>query len=154
MSKEKKLLPELRFPEFKNEEPWLETLLGNITTSESSTIALNKLELKSTGYPVYGADSIVGYIDSFQQKEPYISIVKDGSGVGRLNLCNGRSSVLGTLAYLKSCDPVLYDTVLIYYILNTINFSLYVKGSGIPHIYYSDFKMKKLPYQSLESSKK
>ena len=54
---------------------------------ESSSLALNKIELKEKGYPVYGADSIVGYIDEYQQEEKYISVVKDGSGVGRLNLC-------------------------------------------------------------------
>ena len=140
MSKVKKLIPELRFPEFLNDGEWQENFLGDIAITESSSIALNKLELKSNGYPVYGADSIVGYIDDFQQEEKYISIVKDGSGAGRLNLCHSNSSILGTLACLKSKNQKLYYLDWIYYLLNTIDFSLYVKGSGIPHIYYSDFK--------------
>ena len=134
MSKEK-LIPELRFPAFKNEAEWEEQLIEEIAISESSSMALNKLVLKSSGYPVYGADSIVGYIDEFQQSEKYISIVKDGSGVGRLNLCESHSSILGTLACLKS--------------KNTIDFSVYVKGAGIPHIYYTDFKKENVAVPKL-----
>jgi type I restriction enzyme S subunit len=144
MNKDKKLIPELRFPEFLNDEEWAEKLIGDITISESSSMALNKLELKPKGYPVYGADSIVGYIDDFQQEEKYISIVKDGSGVGRLNLCQSHSSILGTLVCLKSKNKKLYYLDWIYYLLNTVDFSVYVKGAGIPHIYYSDFKFEKI----------
>ncbi|MDL5045236.1 restriction endonuclease subunit S [Oscillatoria amoena NRMC-F 0135] len=145
MNKEKKLIPELRFPDFKNEDEWAKKELDEIAFSESSSMALNKLELKSRGYPVYGADSIVGYIDDFQQNEKYISIVKDGSGVGRLNLCQSHSSILGTLTCIKSRNQKLYHLDWIFYLLNTVDFSVYVKGAGIPHIYFSDFKKESVP---------
>lgn len=141
---EKKLIPKLRFPEFKNKEDWGLMQIGSILNAESSSLALNKLELKQSGYAVYGADSIIGYIDSFQHKHPYISIVKDGSGVGRLNLCEGQTSTLGTLSALKSKDERKYQIEWAYYLLNTIDFSSYVKGSGIPHIYYSDYKSQNI----------
>jgi len=57
-----------------------------------------------------------------------------------LNLCESHSSILGTLACLKSKNERQYNLVWFYYLLNTVDFSVYVKGSGIPHIYYSDFK--------------
>lgn len=139
MSKNK-LIPELRFPEFGNEEEWEKKTLDDITDSESSSLALNKLEHKENGFPVYGADSIVGCINEFQHEEKYISIVKDGSGVGRLNLCQPKSSILGTLISIKSKDLEKFNLDWIYYLMNTIDFTSYKKGSGIPHIYYSDFK--------------
>jgi type I restriction enzyme S subunit len=144
MSKDK-LIPEIRFPEFKNEGEWDKMTIEDIAISESSSMALNKLELKSQGYPVYGADSIVGYIDEFQQNEKYISIVKDGSGVGRLNLCQRQSSILGTLACIKSKNEKQYHLDWIYYLLNKVDFTVYVKGAGIPHIYFSDFKKENVP---------
>lgn len=143
-NKENKLVPKLRFPEFKNKENWESMQIGSILNAESSSLALNKLELKQSGYAVYGADSIIGYIDTFQHKHPYISIVKDGSGVGRLNLCEGETSTLGTLSALKSKDEKKYHIEWAYYLLNTIDFSSYVKGSGIPHIYYSDYKSQNI----------
>lgn len=138
------LLPELRFPEFKNDGEWDEKIIEDLLINGSSVMALNKLDLKSKGFPVYGADSIVGYIDTYQHEDEYISIVKDGSGVGRLNLCKSKSSILGTLTSLKSKGNDEYNLNWCYYLLNTIDFSSYVKGAGIPHIYYSDFKEEKI----------
>lgn len=149
-----KFIPELRFPEFKNEREWEEQLIEEIAISESSSMALNKLVLKSSGYPVYGADSIVGYIDEFQQNEKYISIVKDGSGVGRLNLSVSCSSILGTLACIKSKNKLKFHLDWIYYLLNTIDFSVYVKGAGIPHIYYTDFKKENVAVPSPKEQQK
>jgi len=154
MSKKNKLIPELRFPEFKNEGEWEIKTIGDVANSESSSMALNKLDLKPKGYPVYGADSIVGYIDEFQHKEKYISIVKDGSGVGRLNLCQSNSSILGTLTSLKSKNKKQYDLDWLYYLLNTVDFSVYVKGAGIPHIYYSDFKNENVPVPTPKEQQK
>lgn len=154
MKNNKKLIPELRFPEFENEGEWEIKTIGDVANSESSSMALNKLDLKPTGYPVYGADSIVGYIDEFQHKEKYISIVKDGSGVGRLNLCQNNSSILGTLTSLKSKNKKQYDLVWLYYLLNTVDFSVYVKGAGIPHIYYSDFKNEIVPVPNPKEQQK
>lgn len=154
MSNRQKLIPEIRFPEFKNEGEWQIKTIGDIANSESSSMALNKLDLKPTGYPVYGADSIVGYIDEFQHQEKYISIVKDGSGVGRLNLCQNNSSILGTLTSLKSKNKKQYDLDWLYYLLNTVDFSVYVKGAGIPHIYYSDFKNENIPVPTPQEQQK
>jgi type I restriction enzyme S subunit len=147
-------VPKLRFPDFKDNGEWELMQISNILNAESSNLALNKLELKQSGYAVYGADSIVGYIENFQHKEPYISIVKDGSGVGRLNLCDGETSTLGTLSSLKSKDEKKYKVVWAFYLLNTIDFSSYVKGSGIPHIYFSDYKSENIGVPKTEEQQK
>ncbi|XQC04912.1 restriction endonuclease subunit S [Arcobacter cryaerophilus gv. pseudocryaerophilus] len=143
-----------RFPEFINDVELEEKQLDDIIKSYSSSIALNKLQLKGKGYPVYGADTIVGYIDEFQHEKEYISIVKDGSGVGRLNFCQSQSSILGTLTCLKSKNETLYDLKWIYYLLNTIDFSTYIKGAGIPHIYYSDYKNENILVPKIKEQKK
>ena len=136
-NKKNKLIPKLRFPEFENDGEWEEKKLGDITNSENSTL-----------------DGVVGHIDKFQHKERYISIVKDGSGVGRLNLCEPKSSILGTLSCIKSKNLEKFDIHWIYYLMNTINFTSYKKGTGIPHIYYSDFKNELIPLPSLEEQQK
>jgi type I restriction enzyme S subunit len=149
-----KLIPRLRFPEFQNAGEWEVKKLGEVLDIESSVLALNKLELKKTGFAVYGADGIVGYIEVFQHKERYISIVKDGSGVGRLNLCQAQTSILGTLSALKNKDEKKYNLVWAYYLLNTVDFSIYIKGGGIPHIYYSDYKHHQIAVASLPEQQK
>ena len=138
------LVPKLRFPEFRNEREWSLMKIGDILDAQSSTLALNKLELVESGYIVYGADGIVGYISNYQHPDIYISIIKDGSGIGRVNLCEAKSSILGTLSALKSKDTNRFNVIWAYYLLNTIDFASYVKGAGIPHIYYSDYKSHKI----------
>jgi type I restriction modification DNA specificity domain protein len=137
---EGKTIPEWRFPEFRDSGEWKENRMEDIVICNNSTMSLNKLEIKTKGYPVYGADGVVGYIDTYQQNDKYISMVKDGSGVGRLNLNTGYSSILGTLSCLQLKNKTKYILEWVYYYLNSMDFSVYVKGSGIPHIYYSDYK--------------
>ncbi|ESE31368.1 type I restriction modification DNA specificity domain protein [Eubacterium brachy ATCC 33089] len=151
---EGKTVPEWRFPEFRDSGDWEENIMDDIVICNNSTISLNKLELKQSGYPVYGADGVVGHIDNFQQSEKYISVVKDGSGVGRLNLNTSHSSVLGTLSCIKSKNKTKYLLEWIYYYLNSIDFSVYVKGSGIPHIYYSDYKNRIVSVPNLPEQQK
>jgi len=134
-----KLVPELRFPEFKDSGEWEEMELGDGLEGGSSQIAKNKLQLGTDGYPIYGADGLIGFVDSYSQSDSYIAIVKDGSGVGNLFLYNGKSSVLGTLTYLKSKNDKKYNIVWFFYLLQRIDFHPYIKGSGIPHIYYKDY---------------
>ena len=132
-------VPKLRFPEFINDGDWEEKELGMALKAESSTIAKNKLILLANGFSVYGADGKIGCIDTYEQETEYIAIVKDGSGVGKLFFYECKSSVLGTLTYLLSKDVELFNLKWLYYLLLTVNFSPFVKGSGIPHIYYKDY---------------
>ena len=64
--------------------------------------------------------------------------------MGRLNLYEGETSTLRTLTTLKSKDEKKYRIVWTYYLLNSIDFSANVKSSGIPHIYFSDYKSKNI----------
>lgn len=132
--------PVLRFSKFQQYKSWDKTTIDSIIECENSQLMLSKLNLSDKGYPIYGADGIIGYIPHYNKAHIYVSIVKDGSGVGRLNLCQAYSSLLGTLNYLSSKDETAYQTQWIYYLLQTINFSIYIKGSGIPHIYFNDYK--------------
>lgn len=133
-------IPVLRFSKFQQYKSWDKTTIDSIIECENSQLMLSKLNLSDKGYPIYGADGIIGYIPHYNKAHIYVSIVKDGSGVGRLNLCQAYSSLLGTLNYLSSKDETAYQTQWIYYLLQTINFSIYIKGSGIPHIYFNDYK--------------
>ncbi|PKQ64812.1 hypothetical protein BZG02_02880 [Labilibaculum filiforme] len=131
--------PLVRFPEFVGDGEWEEKELSVALDGKSSQIAKNKLEIVDDGFPIYGADGLIGCINSFTQKEDYIAIVKDGSGVGNLFYYEGKSSLLGTLTYLISKNEKNYKIKWLYYLLHTVSFNPFVKGSGIPHIYYKDY---------------
>lgn len=82
---------------------------------------------------------------------PYISIIKDGAGVGRLNLCEEFSSPLGTLQSLVPKENIDINFLLFY--LKTINFRKYIVGSTIPHIYFKDYSKEKIKLPSLKDQK-
>ncbi len=137
-------VPQLRFEEFVGDGDWEEKYIGEALIGESSQIAKNKLNLINNGYPIYGADGLIGYIGTFSQNYDYIAVVKDGSGVGNLFLYKKESSLLGTLTYLLSKDEKKYNLTCLYYLLQTIDFKPFVKGSGIPHIYFKDYSKLKI----------
>lgn len=140
MNNDNTLIPQHRFPEFKNDGNWDKLKVEEIIMNESSSLSINKLEFLDNGYKLFGADGLVGYIDYYKQEEDYIAIVKDGSGAGRLSYYPAYSSVVGTLTYLKIKDKKLNDLKFQYYNLHNIDFKNHIKGGGIPHIYYSDYK--------------
>ncbi len=80
-------------------------------------------------------------------KSPYISIIKDGAGVGRLNLCNEFSSALGTLQCLIPNEDININ--FLYFYLKTLNFNKYIVGSTIPHIYFKDYSKERIKVPSL-----
>ncbi|PTE32687.1 restriction endonuclease subunit S [Mammaliicoccus fleurettii] len=87
-------------------------------------------------YPVYDAVQEISRDTNFDIEESYISILKDGAGVGRLNLRPGKSSVIGTMGYLL---PQNIDIKFLFYYLKTMNFNRFVIGSTIPHLYFKDY---------------
>ena len=129
-----------------------EIKLKNIVKSYSSNLSINRLEENYGNYPLYGADGIIKYINFYEMKNPYISIIKDGAGVGRLNLCEELSSPLGTLQCLIPDENM--DINYLYFYLKTLNFKKYIVGSTIPHIYFKDYSNEKIKVPSLKNQQK
>lgn len=126
---------------------WEEKKLGGIAEKKSSNIAANKIEENIGNYVIYGASGILKKIDFYIEESDYISIIKDGAGVGRIFFCSGKSSVLGTMEILK--PKINLNTYFLYCLLYNINFTKYITGSTIPHIYFKDYKNEKCSIPSL-----
>ena len=121
---------------------WTEKKLGEVCKKESSNLSANTLGDSIGEYKVYGATGYLQNVDFYNEKEPYISIVKDGAGVGRTLLCEEKTSVLGTLDIIRpKAENNIY---FIFTILNRIHFVKYITGSTIPHIYFRDYSKEKV----------
>ena len=130
---------EIRFKDDNGQEypKWEKKKLRDVATKKSSNISANKIEKNIGDYIIYGAAGILRNINFYEEENDYISIVKDGAGVGRLMYCKGKSSVLGTMEIIKPLSKI--NTYYLYCLLSNIDFAKYVIGSTIPHIYFKDY---------------
>ena len=118
-----------------------ELRIKDICIKDSSS--LKQKELKESGkYPVFGASGISGYLDTYHQDKPYIAIVKDGSGIGRVSYQEAKSSLIGTMQYILPKDG--FDIKYIGYCLQSLDLSKYKQGAAIPHIYFRDYGERKV----------
>lgn len=129
-------------------EGWKMVKLKNICDKASSNVAQKDLDNNNGEYPIYGASGFIKNVDFFHYNKPYIGIVKDGSGIGRVNMYPANSSLLGTLQYIL--PKTGYELGFVYYALQSINLSKYKVGAAIPHIYFRDYGEKELSVPPLE----
>lgn len=125
---------------------WEEKKLGEICEKLSSNISANTLSENDGEYKIYGAAGYLKNVDFYREEKPYISIVKDGAGVGRMLLCEAKTSVLGTLDIIKPKGK--NNLEFLYSLINQIHFNKYILGSTIPHIYFKDYSKEnvKVPH--------
>lgn len=105
---------------------------------KSFSSALIARELKTDiqeGYPVFGAAGLMGYKDTYDLESEYLGIVKDGAGVGRINIYPAKSSLLGTMAAIIPNPNVSISWLK--YAITSLNLGESVDKATIPHIYFS-----------------
>lgn len=105
---------------------------------QCSSSTLQESDVAKVGlYPVYGANGIVGYLDTYNTTDEAIYIIKDGSGVGTVSYVNGKCSATGTLNTLQAKDG--FSLRYLYFMLKVFSFEPYKTGMAIPHIYFKDY---------------
>ena len=130
-------------------ENWTYKKVKEVCKKASSNIVLNKIEDNTGDFPLYGASGFVKGVDFYHRDEPYIGIVKDGSGVGRVDVYPAKSSLVGTMQYIlpqKECS-LKY----LCYALQGLNLSQFVNGAAIPHIYFRDYGECTIPVPPIET---
>lgn len=131
---------------------WEVKKLEDVCKNSSSNLALKDIKDKSGDYPVFGASGIVGYIDFYHKNKECLGIVKDGAGVGRVFVLPKNTSVIGTLNYLEALENT--NLKYLFYFLCSIDFSKYILGSAIPHIYFRDYKKEQIPLPPLKEQER
>ena len=133
-------------------EGWVRKSISEICDKASSNIAQNKIADIDGDYPVYGASGYVQNVDFYHRDTDYIGIVKDGSGVGRVNVYPAYSSLLGTMQYIIPKDGYLLGYVA--YALKGLNLSSFASGAAIPHIYFKDYGKCKIDVPPLSEQQR
>ena len=121
--------------------------LADVCERGSSNLKQADIAGKSGDYPVYGASGYIGNVDFYQQKKPYVAVVKDGAGIGRAMLLPAESSVIGTMQYLLPKSVVLPEYL--FYVVKHMHLEKYFSGATIPHIYFRDYQNEEFTLDDL-----
>ena len=117
--------PNIRFNEF--DEEWDEKQLKDAVAYQATGV--RACDASDDGsYDLYDANGVIGKIDTCASEKPYISIIKDGSGVGRVRMMPEQSNILGTMGCITAKDD--NDIHFIFSHLQTKDFKNHIISGG------------------------
>ena len=102
-------------------------------------------------YDLYDANNIIGKINNDVIKEEYITIIKDGSGVGKVRRLPKNTLFIGTMGGIIAQNS---NIDFIYCNLLKTDFTKEINGATIPHIYYSSYGNNEYYVPSLDEQNK
>lgn len=131
---------------------WELKTIGEVCVSASSNVSQNKLANDEGDYAIFGASGLIKKVSFYHRDRPYLSIVKDGSGVGRVTKMDAYTSIIGTLQYILPKENI--DLDYLNYSLMSVDFKKYVAGAAIPHIYFKDYKNEPFLWMPLQEQQR
>ena len=123
------------FVVFKSATTWEQRELGDICEYHSSSLTAKDV-YEDGSYDLYDANSLIGKTNKGCMEKDYITIIKDGAGVGRTRLLPKNSMFLGTMGALT---PRNSDLDFLYQLITKADLGKTYTGSTIPHIYFKDY---------------
>ena len=110
-----------------------------------------KASLKQDGYPVYGANGVIGYSDSYNHESETILVGCRGT-CGQINVCRPRSYVTGNAMCL---DELSEDVDLRYLeqFLRAFDFKAIISGSSQPQITRQGLSKVLVPVRPLDEQR-
>ena len=110
-------------------------------------------ELLDEGYPVYGANGIIGYYDKYNHENPVVTITCRGATCGTVNITEPKSYITGNAMCLDNVRPDILLEYL-YYCLLHYDFSNVISGSAQPQITRQGLEKVKIAICSIEEQNK
>lgn len=111
---------------------------------------ISSTELLDNGYPVYGANGIIGYYDSYNHETEQICITCRGNTCGTVNYTIAKSWITGNamVVNIDNHSDIVCKRFLFHY-LSEYNFKSIISGSGQPQIVRSPLQKLKVILPSL-----
>ena len=140
-------MPEVRFKGLT--DVWEQRKLNEIVSYVSSHLSAKDAQENGL-YDLYDANSVIGKTDVAPIPKEYISIIKDGAGVGRIRILPKNSLFIGTMGGLLADNS---DLNFVYALLSRFSLGNESSGSTIPHIYFKDYGSNEYYVPAFEEQK-
>lgn len=132
---------------------WTEVTLVDVCKPKQwKTIPISAL--KKEGYPVYGANGVIGFYDEFNHLEETLMITCRGATCGTINLSTPKSYITGNAMALDDLDRELCDIKFLYYYLSNRGFNDAITGTAQPQITRTSLSGIKIPLPPLEEQRR
>lgn len=95
---------------------------------------LSQNNFQKKGYPVYGANGVIGYYKDFNHSNMEIAVACRGNTCGRVNLTEPKSWITSNAMVVNIIDKMEMEFYFLYQYLRIINYSNVISGSGQPQI--------------------
>ena len=109
--------------------------MNEFTRYISSNLSISD-SINNGKYNLYDANNIIGKVNCKNISEEFITIIKDGSSVGKVRRLPKNSCFIGTMGGILSKES---NIDFVYCCLLNTDFTKEINGATIPHIYYSNY---------------
>lgn len=133
-------------------DDWEEKKLGEIGNPYQPK-TVSKEEFTEDGYPVYGANGIIGKLSKYNHKDSQV-VVSCRGNVGSIHLTLPESWINGNAMVIPVDNINICNQTFLYHLLNSFNFNPIVEGSGQPQITRSPIKNLSFFFPSLPEQEK
>ena len=110
-------------------------------------------ELGDVGYPVYGANGVIGYYDNYNHEQETVIITCRGATCGTVNLTHPRSYVTGNAMCLDDVKDSV-DIKYLFYSMQAYDFTKVISGTAQPQITRVGLEKVEFALPSLDMQRK
>ncbi len=110
---------------------------------------ISQKELVRDGFPVYGANGVIGYYDEYNHEKSTIVIGCRGS-CGEIHITKPKSYITGNAMALDDLDVSKVNKKYLYYYLNYRGFKDVITGTSQPQITQTSLKKIEIPAPPLK----
>ena len=95
---------------------------------------ISTADLYDTGYPVYGANGVIGYYDDFNHELEQIAVTCRGSTCGVVNWTMPKSWITGNAMVINVDNNSAISKKFLFSVLSNADLKYLITGSGQPQI--------------------
>lgn len=112
---------------------WEKKLLSDVAdVYQPKTISQSMMS--DSGYPVYGANGVIGYYQEFNHETEQIAVTCRGSTCGIVNWTQAKSWITGNAMVINTDNYSYVSKKFLFYTLNGSDLKYLISGSGQPQI--------------------